>query len=415
MGLGEIWFVLVGVLLAGYAIFDGFDLGVGVLYPFLGKSEQDKAAMRMSIGPVWDGNEVWLLTGGGALFAAFPAVYATVFSGFYIALMLLLFALIFRAGALEFRHSDPEWATFWDWAFFLGSAIPALLFGVAVGNIIRGLPLTEAGEFITGGGEPIFLGNLLTALNPYAIVVGALSVAWIALHGSTWLTLKSTGDLHGRATKTRRILLIAYAVLLAAATAATALLVPEAFARATGSPFGWLFGVLAIAGVVLVAVGDSRGADRTSFYGSALAGAAMVGVWAASIFPALVPSIGPGEALTIANSQSSQLTLTVMLIIAAIGVPLVLFYVGAHLQDVRGTYHRGGTGARPLLGRAIHDCRRGVGRSRPAPFRSLHGRDPAPRVPPAPPFCHNRHRCIREVEGYIQWPSCSPSRPSWPC
>jgi len=336
MGLGEIWFVLVGVLLAGYAIFDGFDLGVGVLYPFLGKTEQDKAAMRMSIGPVWDGNEVWLLTGGGALFAAFPAVYATVFSGFYIALMLLLFALIFRAGALEFRHSDPGWATFWDWAFFLGSAIPALLFGVAVGNIIRGLPLTAAGEFITGGGEPIFLGNLLTALNPYAIVVGALSVAWIALHGSTWLTLKSTGDLHVRATKTRRALLIAYAVLLAAATAATALLVPEAFARAIGGPFGWLFGVLAIAGAVLVAVGASRGSDRTSFYGSALAGASMVGIWAASIFPALVPSIGPGEALTIANSQSSQLTLTVMLIIAAIGVPLVLFYVGLIYKTYAG-------------------------------------------------------------------------------
>ncbi len=326
MGLGEIWFVLIGVLLAGYAIFDGFDLGVGVLYPFLGRSEADKAQLRMSVGPVWDGNEVWLLTGGGALFAAFPAVYATVFSGFYIALMLLLFALIFRAASLEFRHRDPAWAKLWDWAFFLGSAIPALLFGVAVGNIIRGLPLTAEGEFITGGGAPVFLGNLLTALNPYAIVIGLLSVAWIVLHGSTWLSLKTTGDLYERAKRVRKAAMVAFGALLVVSAAATAFLVPEAFANGVSGPAGWLFAVLAFGGVALVAMGASKGADRTSFYGSALAGASMVGIWAASIFPALVPSIGPGEALTIANSQSSQLTLTVMLIIAAIGVPLVLFY-----------------------------------------------------------------------------------------
>ena len=129
MLLQVIWFVLVGVLLAGYAVLDGFDLGVGTLYPFLGKSEADKSVMRKSIGPVWDGNEVWLLTGGGALFAAFPPVYATVFSGFYLALMLVLFALIFRAVSLDFRKHDPAWAGVWDWAFFLGSALPSLLFG----------------------------------------------------------------------------------------------------------------------------------------------------------------------------------------------------------------------------------------------------------------------------------------------
>ncbi len=326
MGLGEVWFVLVGVLLAGYAIFDGFDLGVGVLYPFLGTSEADKAEMRMSVGPLWDGNEVWLLTGGGALFAAFPAVYATVFSGFYIALMLLLFALIFRAASLEFRHRDPAWAKLWDWSFFLGSAIPSLLFGVAVGNIIRGLPLTAEGEFITGGGAPIFLGNLLTALNPYAIVIGLLSVAWIVLHGSTWLSLKTTGDLYERAKRVRKMAAIVFAALLVVSAAATAILVPDAFANGISGPAGWLFALLGVAGTVFVFVGAAKDADRTSFYGSALAGAAMVGIWAASIFPALVPSVGPGEALTIANSQSSQLTLTVMLIIAAIGVPLVLFY-----------------------------------------------------------------------------------------
>ncbi len=325
MGLGIVWFVLVGVLFAGYAIFDGFDLGVGVLYPFLGKSEEDKAVMRRAIGPVWDGNEVWLLTAGGALFAAFPAVYATVFSGFYIALMLLLFALIFRAVALEFRSIDPDWARLWDWAFVVGSAIPALLFGVAVGNIIRGLPLTAEGEFIAGGGAPVFLGNLLFALNPYSLVIGVLGLAWIVLQGATWLGLKTTGDLYERVKRVRGVMLIAFAGLFAIATAATALLVPNAFSTVVASPAGWLFIVLAIAGAIVVRVG-SGGNDRLAFYGSSLAGVALVGIWAVSIFPQLVPSLGPGEALTIANSASSQLTLTVMLIIAAIGVPLVLFY-----------------------------------------------------------------------------------------
>lgn len=326
MGLGEIWFVLVGVLFAGYAIFDGFDLGVGTLYPFLGKSEEDKAVLRRAIGPVWDGNEVWLLTAGGALFAAFPAVYATVFSGFYIALMLLLFALIFRAAALEFRSVDPAWKKLWDWSFFLGSAIPSLLFGVAVGNIVRGLPLTVEGEFITGGGEPIFLANLLTALNPFALVIGILGLVWIILQGSTWLSMKTTDDLYERVKRVRSVMLVAFAVMVALATAATAFLVPRAFAQVSGSVAGWVFVVLTVAGAGLVALGAKSGADRTSFYGSSLSGVGLVGIWAAAIFPQLVPSTGAGEALTIANSQSSPLTLTTMLIIAGIGVPLVLFY-----------------------------------------------------------------------------------------
>jgi len=326
MSLADIWFVLIGVLFTGYAIFDGFDLGVGTLYPFLGKTESDKSVMRQSIGPIWDGNEVWLLTAGGALFAAFPPVYATVFSGFYLALMLLLFALIFRAASLEFRHADPAWARFWDWSFFLGSAIPALLFGVAVGNIIRGVPLTQSGEFIAGGGTPVFGGNLLFALNPYAVFVGVLGLVWILLQGASWLALKTTGDMRERSVKLRRPLLVAFAVIFAGGAAATAFFVPDAFARATGSPLGWTFIVVVIAGAVLAWVSGQRGADRQAFYGSSLAVAGMVGVWAASIFPALVPSLGPGEALSVANSSSSDLTLTTMLIIAAIGVPLVLFY-----------------------------------------------------------------------------------------
>lgn len=325
MGLPEIWFVLIGVLFTGYAIFDGFDLGVGTLYPFLGKTDEDKSVMRQIIGPVWDGNEVWLLTAGGALFAAFPAVYATVFSGFYMALMLLLFALIFRAAALEFRHVDPEWARLWDWSFFLGSAIPSLLFGVAVGNVIRGLPLTAEGEFIAGGGAPVFLGNLVAALNPYSILIGLVGLVWIIWQGASWLSLKTVGDLQKRSAKLRRTFGILFAVLFAVSAPATMALAPDAWARGA-SPVGFVFAAVVLAGVVISFVAGAKGADRAAFYGSSLSAAGLVGVWAASIFPNLVPSIGVGEALTVANSSSSQLTLTVMLIIAGIGVPLVLFY-----------------------------------------------------------------------------------------
>ncbi|MBI5231615.1 MAG: cytochrome d ubiquinol oxidase subunit II [Coriobacteriales bacterium] len=317
MMLATIWFLLVGVLIVGYAVFDGFDLGVGTLYPFLGRSESDKAMMREAVGPVWDGNEVWLLTAGGALFAAFPPVYATVFSGFYLALMLVLFALIFRAASLEFRHSDPAWATLWDWAFFVGSALPALLFGVAAGNIIRGVPLDTAGEYA---------GTFFTLLNPYALIIGVLGLTWILLHGSSWLAVKSTGDLYARTVAVRRIMLLVVPVMLVIATAATAFLAPRAFALAMSGPVGWIFIVVALAGVGAAWMSVARDADLPAFYGSALTAVGMVGIWAASIFPALVPSLGPGESLTVANASSSQLTLTVMLIIAAIGVPLVLFY-----------------------------------------------------------------------------------------
>lgn len=324
--LPVIWYVLVGVLLAGYAVFDGFDLGVGMLYPFLGKSEEDKAILRHSVGPIWDGNEVWLLTGGGALFAAFPPVYATVFSGFYIALMLLLFALIFRAASLEFRSIDPAWKGLWDWAFFLGSSIASLLFGVAVGNLVRGLPLTMEGEFIAGGGAPIFLGNLLVALNPYAIVIGLLGVSWVALQGASWLGVKTTGDLYERVVAMRKTLSIAFGALVVVGAASTWFFVPAAFAKVIGTPAGWLFVVLILASVVGTFLMGAQGKDRPAFYGSSVGGVALVGLWASAVFPSLVPSLGPGEALTVFNSSSSTLTLTTMLIISAIGVPLVLFY-----------------------------------------------------------------------------------------
>ncbi|MBI5015161.1 MAG: cytochrome d ubiquinol oxidase subunit II [Deltaproteobacteria bacterium] len=313
-----VWFVLVAVLLAGYAVLDGFDLGVGALYPFLGKTADEQRVLRHSIGPVWDANEVWLLTGGGALFAAFPPVYATVFSGFYLALMLVLFALIFRAVSLEFAGHDPAWAPLWNVAFFAGSALPALLFGVAAGNIHRGVPLA-AGEYA---------GTFFTLLNPYALLCGAMSLALFVAHGAAWTTLKTEGALRERAAAVRSATAWVALSLVLAATAATAVAAPERFRAVLTAPLGWaLVALLALAfGWARLSMKDPA-RDRHAFYGSALVLASLVGIGAVGQFPMLLPALGAPEAsLTAFNSSSSTLTLTVMLIVAAVGMPIVLVY-----------------------------------------------------------------------------------------
>ncbi len=190
MGLQTTWYVLIAVLLAGYAVLDGFDLGIGAIYPYVAGSKGDRAALRASIGPVWDGNEVWLVTGAGALFAAFPPVYAMAFSGFYMAIMLVLLGLILRAVALEFRHRDDRRAVLWDAAFHIGSVLPALLLGVAVGNVIRGVPLTAAGDYS---------GTFWQLLNPFSLLVGITGLAMFVSHGAAWAALKTEGMLHLRA------------------------------------------------------------------------------------------------------------------------------------------------------------------------------------------------------------------------
>src|SRR5271157_1701672 len=190
LDLNTIWFILVGVLLTGYAVLDGFDLGIGALHLFTNKDEE-RRVMINAIGPVWDGNEVWLVTGGGALFAAFPDVYATVFSGFYLALMLLLASLIFRAVAIEFRSKQPMrwWRQMWDIGFSVGSLLSGLLMGVALGNIAWGVPIDEHGEFA---------GTFLGLLTPYPVLVGITTVALFMMHGAIYGTMKTEGALHDK-------------------------------------------------------------------------------------------------------------------------------------------------------------------------------------------------------------------------
>jgi cytochrome bd ubiquinol oxidase subunit II len=335
MTLADVWFVLIAALLTGYAVLDGFDLGAGVLYPFIARNEDERAAVRNSIGPVWDGNEVFLIAGGGALFAAFPMVYAMTFSGFYLAIMLVLFGLIFRAVSIEFRHHDRSWWRFWDAGFFLGSLVPALLVGVALGNVIRGVPLDGNGDYA---------GTFLELLNPYSLLVGVTGLALFVTHGAGWVAHKTEGALQARAARARMGGFLLFAALAVVTTAVTFIAVPRASDNVTGSWAGWLFIVVLGAALLYTLWQIGAQADFKAFLGSAAIIVALAGIAAVGNFPDIVPArdSAPETGLTVANSSSGDLTLTVMLIVTAIGLPLVIGYTIAVYRIFRGKVEAGG-------------------------------------------------------------------------
>ena len=320
MDLNTVWFLLIGVLIAGYAVLDGFDLGVGALSLFA-HSREERDLHVAAIGPVWDGNEVWLLTGGGALFAAFPIVYATVFSGFYLALMLLLVALIARAVSIEFRGlvQSPAWTRAWDWAFGVGSLLPTILFGVAVGNVLRGVPIGAGPEFP-------WQGSFLGLLNPYSVLVGLTSCAFFVMHGAIYLRMKTEGELADRMGKIALGAFAAFLALYAAATAATVVVSPFLFQK-TSNPLFWALTALLAASLVATPVFTKAGRKALAFVASSAVIVFMILVAALSAYPALVPSsTSLANSLTIYNASSTPLTLYTMLVIALIGVPIMLGY-----------------------------------------------------------------------------------------
>ncbi len=328
MDLNTIWFLLVAVLLAGYAVLDGFDLGAGTLHLLL-RDETERRTVMNAVGPVWDGNEVWLLAGGGALFAAFPPVYATVFSGFYLALTLLLVALILRAVSFEFRGKvdTPRWRRSWDLAFGLGSAVPALLFGVAVGNVLRGVEVDAAGVSTTLPG----------LLNPYALLIGVLGLAMFVLHGATYLGLKTDGALRARMARTASLAWAAFIGLFAVATVTSYFVSPFLFDGWFGNPLTWLFFVLFLAACIAGPLAVRAGRLGRAFLASATATVSLIGLAGVGLFPRLVP-VRPDLAasLTIYNASSSPHTLMAMLVIALIGMPFVIAYTALIYRAFRG-------------------------------------------------------------------------------
>ena len=327
--LASIWYLLVGVLLVGYAVLDGFDLGAGTLHLFVARDDDERRTVMRAIGPVWDGNEVWLLTAGGALFAAFPAVYATVFSGFYLALILLLVALIFRAVSLEFRSKleTPGWRRTWDVAFSVASFLPTVLFGVAIGNVLRGVPLDAAGDY---------RGGLAGLLNPFALAVGLLASSMFVMQGATWLSLKTSGPVHDRS---RRAALLAWPSFVALWLAVTVFSRADAGHLWTNydNPAAWLVPVLflVVAGAYPLAVRAGR--DGAAFGLSSLSIAALIGTMGIGLYPNLLPAAGDAaRSLTIHNAASSDLSLSVMLVIALIGMPIVIGYTAFIYWRFRG-------------------------------------------------------------------------------
>jgi len=327
--LRNVWYLLVGVLLAGYSVLDGFDLGIGALFPFLAKSKDEKRTLIRAIGPVWDGNEVWLLTGGGALFAAFPLAYATVFSGFYLALMLVLFALILRAVSLEFRAHDPKRKGLWEAAFVGGSALPALLFGVALGNVVVGIPLDARTEFT---------GNFFTLLRPLPLVFGVLGLCAFLLHGSAYAALKTESALQARARKAVKPLVAATSMAFLLSFIVVWIDLPGGMKRLPA----WIFALIVWVSLGSLLRSGKKANDKRTFLLSSSTFLGLWGVVGAIHYPNLVRATDPSLSLTIANSSSSALTLKVMLIIALVGMPLVVGYTVFAYRVFKGKVHAGG-------------------------------------------------------------------------
>ncbi len=332
--LNLVWFILVGVLFTGYAILDGFDLGVGTLHLFT-KTDAERRVMLNSIGPVWDGNEVWLVTGGGALFAAFPEVYASVFSGFYLAFILLLFALIFRAVAIEFRSKMEMgwWRQMWDVGFSIGSVLSALLIGVALGNIALGVPLDANHEYA---------GTFLGLLRPYPLLLGVTTVALFAMHGAIYGVLKTEGKLHEKLRSWAKRSVAIFVVCYILVTLATLLWVPHMTETLGAYPWLYVVAVFNALAIANIPREINLGRDFRAFLSSCLAMVALMTLFGIGMFPNMVFSMpSPENSLTVINAASSQKTLWIMLIIAIIGVPLVLTYTAVIYRIFRGKVRLG--------------------------------------------------------------------------
>jgi cytochrome d ubiquinol oxidase subunit II len=318
--LAIVWFGLIAVLWCGYFVLEGFDFGVGILLPFLGKNEAERRTIVTTLGPVWDGNEVWLLTAGGAMFAAFSLWYATLFSGFYLALLLILVALIVRGVAFEFRSkrgtgASPSWRKNWDRAIFFGSFVPALLWGVAFANIVAGVPL----ELKNGNSE--FTGNLFTLLNPYGLLGGLVTLALFTTHGAIFLALKTDGEIRVRANK------VAGQVGLVAAVLAVVFGVWTQLAHSNNTVASAVALAVVVIAWVSALAANRLGREGWAFFASAVTMLGVVVFLFLCLYPNVMPSSTNADAtLTVQNAANSEYTLTIMTWVAVILTPIVLAY-----------------------------------------------------------------------------------------
>ncbi|MET0894211.1 MAG: cytochrome d ubiquinol oxidase subunit II [Pseudoxanthomonas sp.] len=355
-----IWWLLLGLLLIGFAVMDGFDLGVGTLLPAVARTDAERRLVLNVVGPVWEGNQVWLITGGGAIFAAFPALYAVSFSGFYLAMFLILFALILRPVGFKFRSKveDKRWRAVWDWALFVGGFVPALVFGVAMGNVLLGAPFHFDDTL-----RIYYTGGFFALLSPFAVLCGLVSVSMLIAHGAAMLVIKTDGPVSLRARRYGSLAALATALLfvLAGVWVATGLnghaivgvaetssasnpLFKQVITSTGGwmanyraMPWMWMFPVLGVAGALLSALMLRAGRGLSAFLASALAIACIILTEGLTVFPFLLPSsTHPSSGLTLWDSSSSHMTLFVMLVAACVFLPLIILYTSWVYRVLRG-------------------------------------------------------------------------------
>jgi cytochrome d ubiquinol oxidase subunit II len=358
--LKVIWWFFVGVLLIGFALTDGFDLGVGTLLPFLGRSDEERRIIINSIGPTWDGNQVWFITAGGAIFAAWPVVYAAAFSGFYVALLLVLFALFFRPVGFEYRSKLPDrrWRAAWDWGLFAGGMVPALVFGVAFGNLLQGVPFQFDDTL-----RPSYTGSFFGLLNPFALLCGVVSLAMLVMHGAIFLQIRTDGVVYQRAKLAARYAALVFMAAFALAGVWLALgidgyrivnmpepgAVPNILAKVVETaPGAWLANysaypwmtlapVLGFIGVLATLVLSARDRPGTAFVTSGLTLAGVILTAGFSMFPFVMPSsLAPNSSLTAWDATSSHLTLTWMFFATVLFLPIILAYTGWVYRVMRG-------------------------------------------------------------------------------
>ncbi|WP_027996023.1 cytochrome d ubiquinol oxidase subunit II [Simplicispira psychrophila] len=355
-----VWWLLIGVLLVAYAVMDGFDLGVGMLLPFAARNDLERRVVINSVGPVWEGNQVWLILGGGAIFAAWPQLYAVAFSGFYLAMFAILVGLILRPVAFKFRskREAPAWRARWDWVLFGSGLVPTLIFGVAIGNVLQGVPFRLENDM-----RIFYDGSFFGLLNPFAVLCGLVSVAMLLMHGSAWLRLKTDGAIAERARRYGRVAAIATVLLYGAAGVAlwffvdgyriTSTIVPAGpsnpllksaelyagawFGHYAAQPMWWLVPALGLAGAMLAWLGLHLRREWLAILASAASIVGIVLSVGVSMFPFLLPSsIDPRFSLTVWDASSSHLTLFIMLVSTAIFLPLILAYTSWVYSVLRG-------------------------------------------------------------------------------
>lgn len=323
------WFLVVGGVFSGYAILDGFDLGAGALHLFFKKEESRRIALN-AIGPVWDGNEVWLVIGGGALFAGFPIVYAAVFSSFYELLMVFLVMLIFRAISIEFRSKEPMlwWRTFWDFSYSISSILIAMALGLVLGNIIQGLPIDQ---------NYLYKGTLLDFFNPFSILVSFTTLSLFMMHGAIYLVMKTENRLFAKLTILVKNTTIFFVLMFSLTSVFTLLFVPHMVIRYKEVPYMFAFPFLAILAVANITRQISKRKYRNAFISSAFVSAMLMVLVAVGLFPNIVIStLNPSYHITVYNGSSTTKTLNILLTIAAIGVPIIATYTTFVFWTFRG-------------------------------------------------------------------------------